>query len=381
MARDSLYGEPILWSGRPMAATVPPSYRLVSGVSALVAIVALCFAIVAGVSLRVPVGGLVVFSMWCATLSLGAWRFPLWWRSGVEYLVTEKHVIWRRGRIRRSIERQAISYALIRWNTRAKSGPATGDLVLVRAVPTGALRRTLRLSLADVETPDCLWAVVRGVPVGAPLGDGERPLAQRLDEGERVLWTATPLASPWTPRRGLTAAVAVILAAASAHLVYRAVPPLRRALAVHLLSTTGSVFLIAGVALAVVLLASTAVGIAYAAWLRPLRLARATRYIVTNRRVLIRRANEELCLERSRIAYVIDAPMARSFGGEPETHGLHDVFLVLDGPQARALAPSGAFGGGDPSVLKPVLLAIEDAETVSAILTPVPGAAEQLRAA
>jgi len=56
---------------------------------------------------------------------------------------------------------------------------------------------------------------------------------------------------------------------------------------------------------------------------------------VTDSRVLISRRNEELSLDRSRIAYVIDAP----------ANGLHDVFLVLDGPQARALAPSGAFGG------------------------------------
>jgi hypothetical protein len=94
-------------------------------------------------------------------------------------------------------------------------------------------------------------------------------------------------------------------------------------------------------------------------FVRPLRLARQTRYFVTSTRVLIRRGNEELSLDRSRIAYVIDAPAKK----------LHDVFLVLDGPQARALAPSGAFGGDErDDALRPVFAAIDDAETVGAIL-------------
>jgi hypothetical protein len=101
-------------------------------------------------------------------------------------------------------------------------------------------------------------------------------------------------------------------------------------------------------------------GAGYVALVQPSRIARRTRYFVTNARVLIRRGNEELQLDRSRIAYVIDAPYRK----------LHDVFLVLDGPQARALAPSGAFGG-DAAVgdaLRPVFSAIEDAETVGRIL-------------
>ena len=122
-------------------------------------------------------------------------------------------------------------------------------------------------------------------------------------------------------------------------------------------------------ALAAVLVGGAALGHAAAARGRrgrgvrrrraPGRLARATRYFVTNARVLIRRDNEELSLDRSRIAYVIDAPWKK----------LHDVFLVLDGPQARAMAPSGAFGTEDKDdSLRPVFAAIADAETVGEIL-------------
>jgi hypothetical protein len=362
MARDSLFGETIRWSGRPKVATVPQMYKLIAIVAAVMSLVTLCFALVVSMGLHAPVGSMVFFAGWCSTIALGAWRLPLIFRAGVEYIVTDKHVIWRRGPLRRSIERGAISYARIRWNERISG---VGDLQLVRAVPTGALRRTLSLTLADVEAPDRLWAVVRGVEPSAPLGDGDRPLAQRLDDGERVLWTAIPLASPWSVRRIATAALAVVLALASVKMVLRAVPSLRHVFGVHALPPATLAVLVAGVALGASMLIAVALGVAYQAWVRPIRLARATRYLVTNRRVLIRRANEELHLDRTRIAYVIDAPWRR----------LHDVFLVLDGPQARALAPSGAFGAyGDDGKLAPVLSGIEDAETVGAILRSDPRA-------
>jgi hypothetical protein len=341
---------------------VPPIYKLIAVVSAVVSLSTLCFAAVLASALRVHVGGMVLFSAWCAAIALSAWRLPLAWRARVEYVITEKHVIWRRGRIRRTIERAAVSYALVRWNKR---DPSVGDLVLVRAVPTGALRRTLSLTLADVEAPDRLWAIVRGIEPGASLGDGTRALGQRLDAGERVVWTAVPLASPWTVRRVVTSVCAFVLALAVVRMVAHAVPPLRRVQGLHTLPPTVVVVLVCGVALGALLLAAVALGTAYTALVRPARLARATRYFVTNRRVLIARDDEELHLDRARIAYVIAAPQK---GGRGKRTSLTDVFLVLDGPQARALAPMGAFGGADRTTLVPVFEAIEDAETVGALL-------------
>jgi hypothetical protein len=139
----------------------------------------------------------------------------------------------------------------------------------------------------------------------------------------------------------------------------RSVPTLERLVGMHALAPALAVLLVGAVALGMLLLLAAAVGVGYAALVRPSRLVRATRYFVTNARVLIRRGNEELALDRSRIAYVIDAPSRR----------LHDVFLVLDGPQARAFAPSGAFGEEDrDDALRPVFAAIEDADTVGRIL-------------
>lgn len=360
MARDSLYGEQIVWTGGPKALTVPTLFKVVAVVSAIVSVVALAFAVVVASGLGQPVGSLLLFSAWCACVTVGAWRLPVWFRASARYIVTEKHVIWQRGRLRRSIERDAISYAVIRWN---QSVPGVGDLVLERAVPTGALRRTLSITFADVETPDRLWAIVRGLTPSAPLGDGSRPLAQRLDDGERVLWTASPRASRWTARRAATAVGASAVAAAAVTMLSRSIPPVARVLRQHALPPVTSGLLVGGVALAVLLLVSVAAWIGYAALVRPIRLARATRYFVTDRRVLIRRGSEELHLDRQRIAYVITAP-----GPGRASATRRDMFLVLDGPQARAFSPSGAFGGADEERLVPMFAAIEDADTASELL-------------
>jgi hypothetical protein len=186
-----------------------------------------------------------------------------------------------------------------------------------------------------------------------------RPLAQRLDPGERVLWSGSPLASAWTARRAATAAVGGVLGLLFVRSLVRSVPSLARVLRLHALPPVLAAVLVGAAALGMLLLLAVAVGTAYFAIVRPARLARATRYFVTNARVLIRRDNEELSLDRARIAYVIDAPWKK----------LHDVFLVLDGPQARAMAPSGAFGTEDKDdALRPVFAAIADADTVGEIL-------------
>ncbi len=354
LSRDSLFNESIVWTGKPAVLRTPPVYRVLAAAAVAFSIVAVLFAVVAALAVHARVGSMLFFAAWCALVAVGAWRLPIVWQSRVEYIITDKHVIWRRGPLRRTIERNAISYARIHW-----IDGNVGDLVLVRAVPTGALRRTLTLVLNGVEAPDRLWAVVRGVAPQLALGDGDRPLAQRLDEGERVLWSAIPMTSSWSTRRIMTALVSLVLFAASAEMVLRTVPPLRRVLHLHALGAALSTMLVAGVAITVLLIVVVASAFAHFALLRPLRLTRQTRYFITDRRVLIRRGHDELHLDRSRIAYVIEAPAgARA-----------NVFIVLDGPQARALAASGAFGErGETDTLLPVFAAIDDAETVGEIL-------------
>jgi hypothetical protein len=361
MARDSLYGEEVIWSGGPKVVSVPGAFKLAAVVAGSMSLVALAFATVIATGLHQPVGSLIGFAAWSATLALGAWRLPLWFRSSARYVVTENHVIWQRGKLRRSIDRNAISYAIIRWNP---SAPGVGDLVLERVVPTGALRRTLTLTFSDVEAPDRLWAIVRGLTPNAPLGDGSRPLGQRLDDGERVLWTERQRASRWTSRRVATAIGGALLSLSAVHVFVRLAPPITRVLRAHALPPVTAGVLLGGVALVVFLLAGVACFVGYSALFRPWRLARATRYFVTDRRVLIRRGTEELHLDRERIAYVITAPCR-------EGSARRDVYLVLDGPQARAFSPSGAFsafGGADEERLVPMFTAVEDADTATEVL-------------
>jgi hypothetical protein len=363
LASDWLFGEQIVWAGRPKIVTVPTGYRMGALVMAIVAIIALAFAILVATALHAPVGGLILFAAWSSTLAVALRFGPAIWRSEVEYVVTEKHVMWKRGRIRRTIDRGAISYARIHWHPNV---PGLGDLELVRAVPTGALRRRLSLLLPGVIGPDRLWAIIRGVPASGGAGDGHRPLAQRLDDGERVLWSARPISSwrEWLPagrRQIMTAAIGALVAVAFVRQLRTAVPAARHVIAAGLpAGSPAFIALVMAVALTAVLLACVAVGLGYVALVRPARLVQKTRYLITDRRVLIQRGNEELSLDRQRIVDVIDSPSQR---------GLHDIFLVLDGPRARALAASGAFGERDiENGLVPVFHSVANPEEISHIL-------------
>jgi len=246
MAIDSLFGERIVWQGHCRALTVPFANKVASAVAAVVSAITLCNAVVLARALHVHVDGMVAFAGWCATLALGAWRLPIWWRSRLEYTVTNQHVIWTRGPLRRTIEIRQISYALFRWTAGA---PCIGDLVIVRAVPTGALRRTLSLTLDGIEAPDKVWALIRGLEPGEPLGTSARPLAQRLDVGERVLWSGAPLASPWTQRRVAAAVLSALVAVSFLRSVASSIHWLGRILRQHALSSSLVALFVAGIAL------------------------------------------------------------------------------------------------------------------------------------
>jgi hypothetical protein len=373
--RDSLYGEPVLWSGRPKEVSTPPLYRVTAVVCAAASAITTTSAIAVSSVIASRPGGLLAFAAWMATLALAFAVVPRWWRSELEFTVTDRHVIMRRGRIRRSIEILQISYARIHWNPRV---PGIGDLELVRAVPTGALRRRLAIVLHGLIAPDRVWAIMRGVPPTAPAGDGHRLLAQRLDEGERVLWAAHPEPSwrIWLPTGSKSVgslAIAALLGAAAV-IIYRGTVHALRSLVAGGLAprSTSFVAFVVSLSLVIVLLVSSAMGVVYTVVIRPARLAAHTRYLITDRRVLIQRGDEELHLDRSRIVDVIDTPA----GG-----GVRDIFLVLDGPRARAVAASGAFGEAGAQGLQPVLRRVADADAVQQILQAPPQSRPVPRAA
>ncbi|MGK3998200.1 hypothetical protein [Sorangium sp. So ce1024] len=362
--RDSVFNETVLWSGRPKVVATPLFYIVGAVVCGVTSAICTASAIVVARALNASPTHLLAFAAWMASLAVAFSYLPRWWRSELEYLLTDRHIVVQRGKLRRSIERRSISYARIHWHPKH---PGVGDLELVRAVPTGALRRRLSIVLNGVVAPDRVWAILRGVVPSAPAGDGHRLLSQRLDEGERVLWSAHPADGwhKWLPSglRGIASVLlGVLLGACAVMTAAHAVRSIRIVTAAGMDPESVSfVALVASLSLTIVLLVAAGAAILYASVVRPARLAARTRYLITDRRVLIQRGDEELHLDRSRIVDVIDAP------GPGE---LRDVFLVLDGPRARAVAVSGAFGEAPGGGLQPVLRRVTDVESVRQLLKP-----------
>jgi len=90
-----------------------------------------------------------------------------------------------------------------------------------------------------------------------------------------------------------------------------------------------------------------------------------TEYLLTDRRLLVRRGRVELSVERSRIVDVVARKAARQ---------LHHLFLVLDTPGSRALSDSGALGQLIPSreALLPVLYEVTDAANIRRLILGEP---------
>jgi hypothetical protein len=90
-------------------------------------------------------------------------------------------------------------------------------------------------------------------------------------------------------------------------------------------------------------------------------MGRDTEYVLTNRRVLIRRGRTELSLDRKTIVDVAVVPVA---------DGCRHLYLILDAPEARALSDSGAMMPLSPArdLVPPVLYELRDTEGVCELL-------------
>ena len=374
MSRDAALGERIVWRGTPKVVEAPPVLRAAAFLLFALAAVSLCFSVVISLALHVTPTESFVFAAWATVLGVMAIQAPKIWLEKVEYIVTERHVVMQRGPFRRTIERRAISFARIRWST---SRPGVGDMDLVRDVPVGALRRRLLLQLRGVVAPDRVWAIIRGAETSIDHHAGDRPLTQRLDDGERVVWSAQPRrpSHPRLPRGrrefGLLALSAVLFYT-FAVMLHRSIPNAKALFAAGLRQVPFAA-LVAAETISLLLVLGAAVFLAIQGLVEPMRQLGRTRYLITDRRVLIQRGREELHLDRERIVDVISTP---------GSSGLANVFLVLDGPRARALALGGAFGEQEVGpLLRPVLELLEDAESVSRILLARPARPPESRQA
>lgn len=364
MTPDSLFDQQIAWSGRPKVVVCPPMYRLAALVMGVISAITTASAIVVATALEHNPGSQLAFAAWSAILAVGLYQGPKWWLGEFEYVVTDRLVFIKRGQFRRTMDRSAISYARIHWSP---DHPGIGDLELVRAVPTGALRRRLSIVLTGVVAPDRIWAIIRGITPATPAGDGERLLAQRLDDGERVLWSGQPPNhwGKWIPSNGRAWAglgLGLLMGFASVFISFRSV---------HAMATVTQggmdphsiqyYALVTSLVLTILLMAGAALFVVYGSVIHPARVQSETRYWVTDRRVLIQCGDHELHLERTHIVDTIESPVPG---------GLQDLFFVLDGPRARAFASSGAFGERDIEGLQPVFhrIAKADADNVRGIL-------------
>ena len=105
MARDSLFGERIVWTGRPKVIAPSPFHRAISWVLFAIAAIATLFAVVVAVAVRESPVAPLLFGFWCAGLGLATRQVPCWLLARTRYVVTEQHVIAYIGPLTRTIER------------------------------------------------------------------------------------------------------------------------------------------------------------------------------------------------------------------------------------------------------------------------------------
>ncbi|MGF1466960.1 MAG: hypothetical protein ACFCGT_12585 [Sandaracinaceae bacterium] len=356
-----LPSEQVLWEGRPTPG-VPRerAWILVPALLLLLALISGLFAALLAVAELPGTGSMATVTFYFLLLAAAVRLAPSFLRDPCRYVVTDRRVLWIRGRLRRSMDRRAVTFARVRWHPRV---PEVGHLELVRAVPFGPLARRQRLILHDVEEPDRLLSIIRDAPASRYQGDGEVPLAERLDEGEAVLWGGGPegLLVGW--RDVLTTAGGLVVLAVGFHYFVRAAHILTRL-------TEGGLpvgswpwgLLVAAMGLAALLILGVGLGLAWYGIWRARAMGRDTEYILTDRRLLIRRGHVELSLSRERIVDVAETPGFR---------GVTNLYLILDAPEARALADSGALGTLSPSwdAVPPVLYEVRDVGNVRELLT------------
>lgn len=360
----SSFEEKVEWRAGAKPVTMAPLSRVLFWALVSVSAIALASAVAIAQTLHSPVGTLLFTSLWALSFAMGQRWVPQWWHQSSELIITERRVIWRRGPYQRSIDRGGISFARIHWYP----GQNVGDLELVRDVPTGALGRKLRVLFRGVEAPDRVWDHIRGATRldgrEAVVGRIEpEPAGQRLALGERVVGTFRPALS-WRrclPSRGqhlAALALGILAAIATVNAASRAVPATRLVLSTGVPAlSAGFVALVLALGLTTLLLLAAFVSLLWTAVLARAAADRHTRYVVTDRRVVITQGQDELQIDRTRIVDLVEAP-------DGETT---DVFLVLDGPRARGLAVSGAFDE-EREGLRPVLRRVVDVETLRSLL-------------
>ena len=143
-----LPSEKVLWHGRPtLGVSRDRRWTLIPLLFFTFAVVTLLFAALLMVADIPGYTNTALIACYLAIAGIGFLLAPRYLLDPCEFMVTDKRVIWRRGRMTRNIERSGITYARIRWH---RGAAGVGHLELVRAVPFGPLARRQVLHFHDV---------------------------------------------------------------------------------------------------------------------------------------------------------------------------------------------------------------------------------------
>lgn len=362
-----LPSEQVLWRGGPRPG-VPRDrvWHIATGLTLALALVAALFA---GLLMDAALPGarsMAFVSAYLCLMALGIYSIPRQLRDPCEFMITDRQVIWRRGLLRRTLERNAITYARIHWH---RSVAGLGHLELVRAVPFGPLSRRQRILFHDVEAPDRLLSLIRDVDPAEHAGYCDVRLTDRLDSGEHVVWGDGPAGLRLGYSEMVTAGVGVLTIFVGLFYAYRTglvlVSLEELGLSVH---TTKWLLLFLVIVVSGTVMLGTGGYLVWNGMWGAREQGSHTEYLLTNSRLLIRRGLTELSIDRRRIVDVADLPTSS---------GHSNLVLILDGPNGRALDDSGAmssFSGPPRAAVAPVLYEITDPERIRGLLLERPAA-------
>lgn len=355
-----LPNETVIWSGRPTPGVSRDGFWVVTpAIACAVGIIALLFTVLLAATDLPGWQHSALVVCYSVVLGIGSLLAPRYILDPCEFVITNRRVIWRRGRSTRWVDRDAVSFTRIHWH---RSVPGVGHIEVVRAVPFGPLSRSQRVMFHDVRAPDAVLALARDGELTEGTSDSEIPLAERLDVGEKVMWGAGPEGSLLGVRDLLTAALGVGIVAVA--VVYAGVSG-RVLLGLEAIGLPpGSlVWSLLFCALAATFCLLALVGGVLVWWgiVRARAEGRDTEYLVTDRRVLIRRGRTELSLDRARVFDV---------ASRPGFFGVTHAFFILDGKEARALGDSGALTGLLPArdAVPPVFYELRDVDALRELL-------------
>jgi hypothetical protein len=355
-----LPSEHVLWQGGPKLG-VPRDLRWTIGPGLVLALAVICalFAGLLHVAGIPAVRSMAFTSFYLLVTAVAARLLPRYLLDPCRYLVTDRNVVWRRGPLRRTMDRRAITYGRIHWH---RSVPGVGHLELVRAVPFGPLSRKQRLWLHDVEAPDVVFALIRDAQPTAFAGYGDVKLTDRLDRGEVVLWGAGPAGLRLGRAELFTAALGVLVLTAGASYAYRTSAILvgLEQVGLPVRSWAWALLFCAILISATVILGAGAVLLWHGVWGAREGGSR-TEYVLTDARLLIRRGRTELSVDRRRIVDVAELP---------SSNGSRNLHLILDADDAKALDASGALGllPAPRATVPPVLYEVTELELLRELL-------------